>query len=38
MLKNDYEKTFNNLVKQAQNIIKNKNMFKAIFIDEAESF
>ncbi|AVD35512.1 UvrD-helicase domain-containing protein [Clostridioides difficile] len=38
MLKNDYEKAFNNLVKQAQNIIKNKNMFKAIFIDEAESF
>lgn len=38
MLKKDYEKTFNNLVKQARNIIKNKNMFKGIFIDEAESF
>lgn len=38
MLKNDYEKTFNNLVKQARNIIKNKNMFKGIFIDEAEVF
>jgi hypothetical protein len=38
MLKNDYEKTFKNLVKQAENIIKNKNMFKGIFIDEAECF
>ncbi|MEG1312621.1 MAG: AAA family ATPase, partial [Romboutsia sp.] len=38
MLKKDFEKTFNNLLKQAQNIIKNKNMFKGIFIDEAESF
>src|SRR5699024_4778970 len=28
----------NNIVKQAKNIIKNKNMFKGIFIDEAESF
>lgn len=38
MLKNDYEKTFNNLIKQAKNIIKTKSMFKGIFIDEAESF
>lgn len=38
MLKNDYEKTFKNLIKQAENIIKNKNMFKGIFIDEAECF
>ncbi len=38
MLKKDYHKTFNNIVKQARNIIKNKNMFKGIFIDEAESF
>ncbi len=38
MLKKNYEKTFNNLLKQARNIIKNKNMFKGIFIDEAESF
>lgn len=38
MLKSDYYKTFNNIVKQARNIIKNKNMFKGIFIDEAESF
>lgn len=38
MLKKDYYKTFNNIVKQARNIIKNKNMFKGIFIDEAESF
>lgn len=37
-LKQDYEKTFNNLVKQAKNIIKNKNMFKGIFIDEVENF
>ncbi|WP_296644893.1 UvrD-helicase domain-containing protein [Romboutsia sp. 13368] len=38
MLKKDYHKTFNNIVKQARNIIKNKNMFKGIFIDEAEGF
>lgn len=38
MLKKDYYKTFNNIVKQARNIIKNKNMFKGIFIDEVESF
>nr|WP_243238647.1 UvrD-helicase domain-containing protein [Romboutsia sp. 1001713B170207_170306_H8] len=38
MLKTDYEKAFNNLIKQAKNIIKNKNMFKGIFIDEVESF
>ena len=38
MLKKDYEKTFNNLIKQAKNIIKTKSMFKGIFIDEAESF
>lgn len=38
MLKKDYEKTFNNLIKQAKNIIKIKSMFKGIFIDEAESF
>lgn len=37
-LKKDYEKTFNNLVKQAKNIIKNKNMFKGVFIDEVENF
>ncbi|MGL4913297.1 MAG: UvrD-helicase domain-containing protein, partial [Romboutsia sp.] len=38
LLKKDYEKTFNNLVKQAKNIIKNKNMFKGIFVDEVENF
>ena len=38
MLKKDYEKTFNNLIKQAKNIIKTKSMFKGIFIDEVESF
>lgn len=38
LLKKDYEKTFNNLIKQARNIIKNKKMFKGIFIDESESF
>lgn len=38
MLKKDYEKAFNNIVKQAKNIIKNKNMFKGIFIDEVENF
>lgn len=38
MFKQDYEKYLNNLIKQARNVIKNKNMFKGIFIDEAESF
>ncbi len=38
LLKKDYERTFNNLIKQAKNIIKNKKMFKGIFIDESESF
>lgn len=38
LIKNDYEKAFNNLIKQARNIIKNKHMFKGIFIDECESF
>ena len=38
LLKKDYEKTFNNLIKQAINIIKNKRIFKGIFIDESESF
>ena len=32
MLKKDYHKTFNNILKQARYIIKNKNMFKGIFI------
>lgn len=38
MFKKDYEKYINNLIKQAKNVIKNKNMFKGIFIDEAELF
>ncbi|HSQ87924.1 UvrD-helicase domain-containing protein [Romboutsia sp.] len=38
MVKKDYEKAFSNLVKQAKNIIKNKNMFKGIFIDEVANF
>ncbi|MDR0879359.1 MAG: UvrD-helicase domain-containing protein [Clostridioides sp.] len=38
MLKKDYDKTFKNLVKQADNIIKNKSIFKGIFVDEAEGF
>ena len=38
MFKQDYEKYLNNLIKQARNVIKNKNMFKGIFIDEAENF
>lgn len=38
LLKKDYEKTFTNLIKQAKNVIKNKRMFKGIFIDESESF
>lgn len=38
LLKQDYEKHFRKLIKQAKNIIKNKNMFKGIFIDEVEGF
>ena len=38
MLKKDYHKTFNNILKQARHVIKNKKMFKGIFIDEIESF
>lgn len=37
-LKEEPEKVFKNLVLQAKNTIKNKNMFKGIFIDEIESF
>lgn len=37
-LKTEPEKVFRNLVLQAKNTIKNKNMFKGIFIDEIESF
>ncbi|MGL5331221.1 MAG: UvrD-helicase domain-containing protein [Peptostreptococcaceae bacterium] len=36
--KNNYDRAFDNIVKQAKYIIKNKNMFKGIFIDEVESF
>lgn len=38
MIKSDYEKAFDNLIKQAKNIIKVKSMFKGIFIDEVENF
>ena len=38
MLKKNYHKTFNNILKQAKHIIKNKHMFKGIFIDGVESF
>ncbi|MGL5506364.1 MAG: DNA helicase, partial [Paraclostridium sp.] len=37
-LKSNPEKVFKNLSLQAKNTIKNKNMFKGIFIDEIESF
>ena len=37
-LKTDYDKTVDNIIKQAKNIIKNKSMFKGIFIDGLESF
>lgn len=38
MLKNTPEKVYKNLVLQAKNTIKNKSMFKGIFVDEIESF
>jgi hypothetical protein len=37
-LKENYEKAVKNILLQAKNSIKNKNMFKGIFVDEAESF
>ncbi|MDR1774758.1 MAG: AAA family ATPase [Clostridioides sp.] len=36
-LKYEYIKVFDNIVKQADNIIKNKHIYKGIFIDEAEN-
>lgn len=33
-----YDKTIKNLTKQAKNLIKNKNIFKGIFIDNIENF
>lgn len=38
MLKNTPDKVYKNLVLQAKNTIKNKSMFKGIFVDEIESF
>ncbi|MGL5650294.1 MAG: UvrD-helicase domain-containing protein [Paraclostridium sp.] len=38
MLKNTPDKVYKNLVLQAKNTIKNKSMFKGIFIDEIECF
>lgn len=37
-LKNNPEKVYKSLVLQAKNTIKNRSMFKGIFIDEIESF
>ncbi|WAW15655.1 AAA family ATPase [Peptostreptococcus equinus] len=37
-LKNNYDKSFDNLMKQVDNSVKNKRMFKGIFISEAENF
>jgi AAA domain len=37
-LKENYEKSIKNILLQARNRIKNKSMFKGIFVDEAESF
>ena len=37
-LKENYEKAVKNILLQAKNSIKNKNMFKGIFLDEVESF
>lgn len=38
MLKNTPDKVYKNLVLQAKNTIKNKSMFKGMFVDEIESF
>lgn len=36
--KKNYDKAFNNIMKQINNSIKNKRVFKGIFIDEGENF
>ena len=38
MLKTDYEKTIKNIIKQINNTMKNKHMYKGIFIDESENY
>lgn len=38
MLKKNFDKSFLNIMKQIQNTMKNKKMFKGIFIDEGENF
>lgn len=38
MLKKNYDKTFQNIIKQIENMMKNKKMYKGIFVDEAENF
>lgn len=38
LLKKNYDKAFANIMKQIDNTIKNKSMFKGIFIDEGENF
>lgn len=38
LLKTNYDKAFMNIMKQIENSIKNKKMFKGIFVDEGENF
>lgn len=38
MLKKNYDKSFINIMKQINNTMKNKKMYKGIFVDEAENF
>ena len=38
MLKKNYDKSFLNIMKQIDNTMKNKKMYKGIFVDEAENF
>lgn len=37
-LKKNYDKAFTNVMKQVQNSVKNKKMFKGIFVSEGENF
>lgn len=38
MLKDNFDKSFENLMKQVENSVKNKKMFKGIFVSEGENF
>ena len=38
LLKKNYDKSFQNIIKQIENTVENKRMYKGVFIDESENF